>query len=401
MGLHSLAYSFFRYASTSLAAAVGLYAVLLGLLTTATFQSHVVYLHAIQMTWFKDLDVPETFGFLKNQVTPFSIKTADNEHLYAWHVLPIELYRKNELALTAEQTGFVRDITFRLAFRLLRDDPEARLVIHMHGAGGTVASGYRVPNYRALSAGHPGKIHVLTFDYRGFGRSKGKPSEAGLIQDALAVTDWAINVAGIPASRIVIFGQSMGTAAAVAVSHRFASLSPPTVFAGTVLVAPFVNVPTLVSTYRVAGTIPILSPLRRFPALFEYLLRFIRDKWLTNERIMEMVRMNEVNEEKYRLTIIHAEDDWDIPSHHSEILFWHAVNGSVPVGITYEELDQKKAEMQVDLGAAGTIMEWQTEYGVIREEILKSGLHDVVMGYPIVTMAVMRHFEAADPSFTI
>ncbi|KAL6230664.1 hypothetical protein BDW75DRAFT_222042 [Aspergillus navahoensis] len=401
MGLNHLVYSFFRYGFTSLAAAAGLYAVLLGLLTTATFQSHAVYLHAIQMTWFKDLDVPETFGFLKNQVTPFSIKSADNGHLYAWHVLPIELYRKNELALTAEQTGFVQDITSRLAFRLLRNDPEARLVIHMHGAGGTVASGYRVPNYRALSAGHPGKIHVLTFDYRGFGRSKGKPSEAGLIQDALAVTNWAMNVAGIPASRIVIFGQSMGTAAAVAVSHSFASQSPPVVFAGTVLVAPFVNVPTLVSTYRVAGTIPILSPLHRFPALFEYLLRFIRDRWLTNERIMEMVRMNEVNEEKYRLTIIHAEDDWDIPSHHSDLLFWHAVNGSVPVGITYEELDQKKAEMQVDLGAAGTIMEWQTEYGVIREEILKSGLHDVVMGYPVVTMAVMRHFEAASPSFTV
>ncbi|KAL4738186.1 hypothetical protein BDV11DRAFT_216144 [Aspergillus similis] len=379
MGLNHLIYSFFRYGLTSLAAAVGLYAVLLGLLTTATFQSHVVYLHAIQMTWFKNLDVPETFGFLKNQVIPFSIKTADNEHVYAWHVLPIELYRKNELALTAEQTGFVRDITSRLAFRLLRDDSEALLVIHMHGAGGTVASGYRVPSYRALSAGHPGKIHVLTFDYRGFGRSKGTPSEAGLIQDALAVTNWAINVASVPASRI----------------------SPPTVFAGTVLVAPFVNVPTLVSTYRVAGTIPIISPLRRFPVLFEYLLRFIRDKWLTNERIMEMVRMNEVNEETYRLTIIHAEDDWDVPSHHSELLFWHAVNGSVPVGITYEEFDQKKAESQVDLGAAGTIMEWRTEHGVIREEILKSGLHDVIMGYPIITMAVMRHFVAADPSFTV
>lgn len=35
----------------------------------------------------------------------------------------------------------------------------------MHGAGGTVGSGYRVLNYRALSAGHPLKVHVLTFDY--------------------------------------------------------------------------------------------------------------------------------------------------------------------------------------------------------------------------------------------
>lgn len=391
--------SVIKYGFISIATGVGLYATLLGLLTTATFQSHVVYLHAVQMTWFKDLNVPEAFGFLKNQVTPFSITTPDHEELYAWHVLPIELYRKNELALTAEPTGFVPDITSRLAFQLLRDDPEARLVIHFHGAAGTVGSGYRVPNYRALSAGHPGKIHVLTFDYRGFGRSSGSPSEAGLLIDAITITEWAMNVAEIPASRIVLFGQSMGTAASVAVAHHYASQSPPTVFAGTVLVAPFVNVPTLVSTYSVAGTIPILSPLARFPALFNYLLGFIRDRWPSHERIAQLVRLNEVNQEKYRLTIIHAEDDWDIPSHHSQLLFWHAVNGSVPVGITYEDLEEKKLDSRIDLGAAGTIMEWQTDHGVIREELLKTGLHDVVMGYPIVTMAVMRHLEAADPSF--
>ncbi|KAL4961080.1 alpha/beta hydrolase [Aspergillus stella-maris] len=401
MGADDLAGSVFRYAFVSLAAGVGLYAILLGLLTTPTFQSHVVYLHAVQMTWFKDLNIPETFGFLKNQVTPFSIKTPDNKELYAWHILPIELYRKNELALTAEPTGFVSDITSRHALQLLRDDPDARLVIHMHGAGGTVGSGHRVPNYRALSAGHPGKIHVLTFDWRGFGRSTGQPSEAGLIADAIAVTKWAMDVAGLPASRIVLFGQSMGTAATVAVSHHYAAQLPPTVFAGTVLVSPFVNVPTLVSTYRVAGTIPILSPLARFPALFDYLLRFIRDKWLTNERITQLVRLNEVNEEKYHLTIIHAEDDWDIPSHHTQLLFWHAVNGSVPVGVTFDDLEEKKLETRVNLGAAGTIMDWRTDNGVIREELLKTGLHDVVMGYPIVTMAVMRHFEAADPSFSL
>lgn len=240
---------------------------LLPLGCTPTFQSHVVYLHAIQMTWFKDLNVPETFGFLKNQVTPFSIKTADREQLYAWHILPIELYRKNELSLVEEPIGFVSDITSRRAFQLLRDDPEARLILHMHGAGGTVGSGYRVPNYRALSAGNPSKIHVLTVDYRGFGYSTGSPSEEKLILDARAIVDWALDVAGIPATRILIFGQSMGTAVSRALSEHYALQSPPVAFAGTVLVAPFVDVATLVSTYRIAGTIPILSPFARFPQL--------------------------------------------------------------------------------------------------------------------------------------
>lgn len=389
----------FRLASVSLAVSVALYACLLGLLTTRTFQAHVVYLHKIQMTWFKNLDVPETFGFLHNQVTPFSIKTSGGHALYTWHILPVELYRRHELELLGEPTGFVSDIRSRLAFRLLQEDPEARLVIHLHGAAGTVGSGYRVPNYRALSAGQPHKIHVLTFDYRGFGRSSGQPSEHGLIQDAIDVVDWALNVADIPPNQIVIFGQSLGTAVGLAVSEHFALQSAPVVFAGTILVAPFVDVPTLVATYRVAGTIPILSPLAHFPRVFSYLQTFIKDKWLSNDRVAEYIRLNEANGEKYRLTIIHAEDDYDIPFHHSQTLFWHAVNAAVPTGISYEELEREKEGSRVDMDAAGSVMEWRTEYGTIREEILKTGLHDVIMGYSVITMAVMRILAAAEPSF--
>lgn len=389
--------TFCKYASIPVAVVVGVYAILLGLLTTSTFQTHVVYLHAIQMTWFKDLNVLETFGFPRNQVTPFCINTTDGERLHAWHILPVGLYRKHEHGLLDEPIGLVSDITSRLGFQLLRDDPDARLVVHMHGAGGTIASGYRVPNYRALSAGNPDKTHVLTFDYRGFGRSTGSPSETGLIADARAVMDWAMNVAGVPASRIAIFGQSMGTAVSVAVSRDFAIQDPPVVFAGIVLVAPFVDIATLVSTYRVAGLLPILSPLASFPWLFEYLQLYIRDKWLSKDRIAEYVRNNEEKEEKYRLTIIHAEDDYDIPWHHSQSLFRHAVNASTSILLSYDEFEQKKLGLRRDLGAAGTVVEWKTDNAVIREEILKTGLHDAIMSYPVVTMAVMRIFEPVKP----
>jgi abhydrolase domain-containing protein 12 len=309
------------------------------------------------------------------------------------------LYRKHEPALVAEPSGFVLDITSRLAFKLLRDDPDARLILHMHGAAGTVGSGQRVPNYRALSAGQPEKIHVLIFDYRGFGRSSGTPSEHGMLLDAIAVADWATKVAGIPPSRILIFGQSLGTAVSIALSEHFALQSPPVVFTGTVLVALFVDVATLVATYRVAGSIPILSPLAKFPLLFNYLRTFIQDKWSSKDRIAEYIQANEANMEKYRLTVIHAEDDYDIPWHHTPTLFWHAVNATVPGGISYDELEEKKYKSKMDLDAAGSVMEWRTENGVIREEILKYGLHDFIMGYPVITMAVMHIFEARDPSF--
>ena len=392
-------YAVLKYGSLSATLAASLYVCLLGLLTTSSFQAHVVYLHKIQMTWFKDLNVPESFGFLRNQVTPFTINSSDGGSLYAWHILPLELYRRHESRLTAEPSGCVSDLTSRLAFKLLRDDPDARLVIHFHGAAGTAASGYRVPNYRALSAAQPEKIHVLTFDYRGFGYSPGTPSELGLIQDARSIVDWAIKVAGVPPSRILIFGQSIGTAVSLATLEYYTMQSPSISFAGGVLVAPFVDVAKLVATYSIAGTIPILSPIASFPRVFEYLKIFIRDTWLSKDRIATYVRSNEENGRNYRLTLIHAEDDWDIPWQHTETLFWHAANATAAGGISYEDLQQKKQKSKTDLGAAGSVMEWRTHAGVIREEILKTGLHDVVMGNPVISLAVMRIFVAADPSW--
>ncbi|KAL8917196.1 MAG: hypothetical protein Q9208_008098 [Pyrenodesmia sp. 3 TL-2023] len=392
-------YPLLKYATILAALAAGLYTGLLALLTRSSFQAHVVYLHKIQISWFKDLNVPELFGFLRNQATPFQIRSSDGGLLYAWHIIPTELYRRHESELLDESAGLVSDVSSRITFKLLRDDPEARLIIHMHGAAGTIGSGYRVPNYRALSAGQPDKIHILTFDYRGFGSSRGEPSEGGLIADAISVVHWAINTAGVPPSRILIFGQSIGTAVSLAVSEHYAQQSPPIVFAGTVLVAPFADVATLVATYRVGGTIPILSPLVRFPTLFRYLISFIRDTWSSQERIARYIRANEANGQRYRLTLIHAEDDWDIPWQHTETLFWHAVNATSAHGISYEELEQRKRDDKNDLGAAGSVMEWRTEHGVIREEILKTGLHDVIMGNPVVSLAVMRIFAAADPSW--
>jgi abhydrolase domain-containing protein 12 len=379
-----------QYGSVAVGTIGTLYCALLGLLTTSWFQAHVVYLHAIQMTWGKNLDIPEVFGFLHNQVTPFGIKSASGEALYAWHILPVELYRQHEQKLLTQSSGFSLDITSHLAFQLLHDDPEAVLVIHLHGAGGTVGSGYRCPNYRALSAGRPDKIHVLTFDYRGFGRSPGTPSESGLIVDALSVIAWAMKVARIPPHRIIIYSQSLGTAVNMAVAEHFALQEHPVIFAGHILTAPFVDVITLVSTYSVAGTIPLLGPVAKVPMLFNYLRKYINDKWSTKDRVASYVKANENNGIKYRITMIHAEDDYDIPWTHTPQLFWHAINGTKDQNVSFEELELLKAKLRVDNGPAGSVVEWKTDYGVIREEILKYGLHDVIMGNSIVTLAVMR-----------
>ena len=79
-----------------------------------------------------------------------------------------------------------------------------------------------------------------------------------------------------------------------------------------------------------------------------------------------------------------------MPWRHTSTLFWHAINGSTQEGISLEELDEIRSKSTTDLGAGGKVLEWKTSVGVIREEILKYGLHDVIMGNPAVTLAVMR-----------
>jgi abhydrolase domain-containing protein 12 len=199
-----------------------------------------------------------------------------------------------------------------------------------------------------------------------------------------------MNVASIPPHWIIIYSESLGTAVNMAVAKHFSLQEPPVVFAGHILTALFVDVITLVSTYSVAGTIPLLEPVAQVPMRFNYLRRCINDKWSTKDRIASYVKANEENRTKYRITLIHVEDDYDIPLTHTPQLFWHAINGTKDQDVSFEELELLRAKLRVDNGPAGSVVEWKTDYGVIREEILKYGLHDVIMGNPVVALAVMR-----------
>jgi fermentation-respiration switch protein FrsA (DUF1100 family) len=59
---------------------------------------------------------------------------------------------------------------------------------------------------------------LFLFDYRGYGRSKGKPHEEGCIQDGLAAQRWLARKEGVLNQDITIVGRSIGGAVAVAVA---------------------------------------------------------------------------------------------------------------------------------------------------------------------------------------
>jgi fermentation-respiration switch protein FrsA (DUF1100 family) len=56
---------------------------------------------------------------------------------------------------------------------------------------------------------------VLLFDYRGYGRSEGSPDEEGTYRDARAAHRWLVEEKRVPRGRLVLFGESLGSAVAL------------------------------------------------------------------------------------------------------------------------------------------------------------------------------------------
>ena len=59
------------------------------------------------------------------------------------------------------------------------------------------------------------QVNVLVFDYRGYGRSTGRPTEPGVYRDARAALAYLSSRADVATDRIVYLGRSLGAAIAV------------------------------------------------------------------------------------------------------------------------------------------------------------------------------------------
>ncbi len=117
--------------------------------------------------------------------------------------------------------------------------PRDLAVLVHHGNGGNVV--HRLDLLEHLSQAG---LHVLVYDYRGYGRSAGSPSEAGLYRDGRAAQAWLLARTGLPPERLVQYGESLGCA--VALELAVGAPAPPR---AVVLQAPFTSLADAAGTH--------------------------------------------------------------------------------------------------------------------------------------------------------
>lgn len=131
--------------------------------------------------FFPSHEIEVTPAFIKLPFREINLKTSDNLQLHAWF-LP-------------------RDGRYTMLF--------------CHGNAGNIST--RLEKLELLcSLG----CSVFIFDYRGYGRSDGVPSERGMYLDTQAAYDYLVNELKVPPQQILIYGESLGGAAAVELARK-------------------------------------------------------------------------------------------------------------------------------------------------------------------------------------
>jgi fermentation-respiration switch protein FrsA (DUF1100 family) len=187
-----------------------------------------------------------------------------------------------DFGLRAETLEILSSDGVRIAGWWIRGAGSTAL-LYFHGNGGNVSHRLERTKMLAESLG----LDVFLVDYRGYGKSSGAPSEAGLCADGEAIYE-AARVRGFTPDRIVLFGESLGGAVAVETALKKPARA-------IILEAAFLSIP------KMARTI--------YPFLPSFLVRTQFD----NEAKIGRVQIPKL--------IVAAENDDVVPPEHTRRLF--------------------------------------------------------------------------------
>lgn len=208
--------------------------------------------------------------------------------LYLPHVGRESVGTPEELGLAWTPVTLETDDGLDLAAWWVPAESPRGTLLFFHGNAGNISH-----RLGSIAQFHRLGLSVLIFDYRGYGASEGRPSEAGTALDARAAWRWLAEEGHAP-DEVVLFGRSLGAAVAAELA---AALGEEGVSPGAVILE---------------------SPFRSVPKLGQRLYPFLPVRWLAR---LEYDVERHAARIAAPLLVVHSRDDEVIPFDEGEAVF--------------------------------------------------------------------------------
>ena len=140
--------------------------------------------------------------------------------------------------LVVEDAWFNAPVGVRLHGWFAQAEHPRAVILYAHGNAGNVTNRTEVLRFFRDHF----RASILVFDYRGYGRSEGDPTETGILADARSARRWLAQRAGVPELDIVLLGNSLGGGVAVDLAARDGAR-------GLILENTFTSLPDVGSSY--------------------------------------------------------------------------------------------------------------------------------------------------------
>ena len=213
-------------------------------------------------------------------------------HLYFRYFEWKNIYHPTrEISVTPESIGlkfedifFETDKHIKLNGWYVPCEGATSTVLFCHGNAGNISD-----RLDSINIFHNLGLNIFIFDYKGYGRSKGFPTEKGTYLDAMAAYNWIILEKKLDKDNIVIFGRSLGGAIAIDLAAK-------------------INKGLLISESTFTSIVDIGKEIYPFlPIKYCAGIKYDNIQKIKNVKIPKL--------------IIHSEDDEIVPFHHGERLF--------------------------------------------------------------------------------
>lgn len=153
---------------------------------------------------------PTAAGTLAAITLAFAMPSCSLVDRFIFHPSPGVDLTPEAVGVAGEEVFLDTEDGVRIHGFVLPHEGATRAFLFLHGNAGNAS--HRLPN--AASLQRMGAA-VLLLDYRGYGRSEGRPTESGVYADARAGLAHLTGTLGFAEERVVVFGRSLGGAVAV------------------------------------------------------------------------------------------------------------------------------------------------------------------------------------------